>query len=61
MNRYNIGMLKQTTIKQLVKTVGVGLHSGTKVELVLRPAPVDTGIILPELISSLHWFFLLTP
>ncbi len=45
MNRYNIGMLKQTTIKQLVKTVGVGLHSGTKVELVLRPAPVDTGII----------------
>ena len=38
-------MLKQTTIKQLVKTVGVGLHSGTKVELVLRPAPADTGII----------------
>ncbi|MFZ6848837.1 UDP-3-O-acyl-N-acetylglucosamine deacetylase [Undibacterium sp. RuRC25W] len=38
-------MLKQTTIKQLVKTVGVGLHSGTKVELVLRPAPVDTGIV----------------
>ena len=45
MNRYNIAMLKQTTIKHLVRTVGVGLHSGTKVELVLRPAPVDTGII----------------
>src|SRR5450830_1788199 len=45
MNCYNRGMLKQTTIKQLVKTVGVGLHSGTKVELVLRPAPVDTGIV----------------
>jgi UDP-3-O-[3-hydroxymyristoyl] N-acetylglucosamine deacetylase len=31
-------MLKQRTIKQLVSTTGVGLHSGTKVELTLRPA-----------------------
>ncbi|MDB5822661.1 MAG: UDP-3-O-[3-hydroxymyristoyl] N-acetylglucosamine deacetylase [Herminiimonas sp.] len=38
-------MLKQRTIKQLVKTVGVGLHSGTKVELTLRPAAIDTGIV----------------
>ena len=38
-------MLKQKTIKVLVKTVGVGVHSGTKVELVLRPAAIDTGII----------------
>ena len=38
-------MLKQRTVKQLVKTTGVGLHSGTKVELTLRPAPVDTGIV----------------
>ncbi|MBC3933054.1 UDP-3-O-acyl-N-acetylglucosamine deacetylase [Undibacterium curvum] len=38
-------MLKQTTIQQTVRTVGVGLHSGTKVELVLRPAPVNTGIV----------------
>jgi UDP-3-O-[3-hydroxymyristoyl] N-acetylglucosamine deacetylase len=38
-------MLKQRTIKQQVKTVGVGVHSGTKVDLVLRPAPIDTGII----------------
>jgi UDP-3-O-[3-hydroxymyristoyl] N-acetylglucosamine deacetylase len=38
-------MLKQRTIKQLVKTIGVGLHSGTKVELTLRPAEVDTGIV----------------
>jgi len=45
-------MLKQTTIKQLVKTVGVGLHSGTKVELVLRPAPVDTGIVFTR--TDLH-------
>ncbi len=38
-------MLKQRTVRQRVKTVGVGLHSGTKVELTLRPAPVDTGIV----------------
>jgi UDP-3-O-[3-hydroxymyristoyl] N-acetylglucosamine deacetylase len=42
---YNSTMLKQCTIKQLVKTVGVGLHSGTKVELTLRPAAIDTGIV----------------
>lgn len=38
-------MLKQRTIKQIVKTVGVGLHSGTKVELTLRPAAIDAGIV----------------
>jgi len=37
-------MLKQRTIKKIVKTVGVGLHSGTKVELTLRPSPPDSGI-----------------
>lgn len=43
--RYNAGMLKQRTVKNLVKTIGVGLHSGTKVELTLRPAAPDTGIV----------------
>ncbi|HWW04125.1 UDP-3-O-acyl-N-acetylglucosamine deacetylase [Collimonas sp.] len=38
-------MLKQRTIKKIVKTTGIGVHSGTKVELTLRPAAVDTGII----------------
>lgn len=38
-------MLKQRTVKQVVKTIGVGLHSGTKVELTLRPAAPDTGIV----------------
>jgi UDP-3-O-[3-hydroxymyristoyl] N-acetylglucosamine deacetylase len=38
-------MLKQRTIKQLIKTIGIGLHSGTKVELTLRPAAPDTGIV----------------
>jgi UDP-3-O-[3-hydroxymyristoyl] N-acetylglucosamine deacetylase len=38
-------MLKQRTLKELVRTTGVGLHSGTKVELTLRPAEPDTGIV----------------
>jgi len=38
-------MLKQRTIKQEVKTIGVGVHSGTKVTLTLKPAPIDTGIV----------------
>ncbi len=38
-------MLKQRTVKQLVTTIGVGLHSGTKVSLTLRPAAPDTGIV----------------
>ena len=38
-------MLKQRTIKSIVKTVGIGLHSGRKVELTLRPAAPNTGIV----------------
>ncbi len=38
-------MLRQRTLKQIARTVGIGLHSGTKVELVLRPAAADTGIM----------------
>lgn len=38
-------MIKQRTLKSLVKTTGVGLHSGRKVTLVLRPAAPDTGIV----------------
>ncbi|PSB92388.1 UDP-3-O-acyl-N-acetylglucosamine deacetylase [Candidatus Pandoraea novymonadis] len=38
-------MLKQRTLKSVAKTVGIGLHSGRKVELTLRPAPPDTGIV----------------
>lgn len=46
-------MLAQRTLKSLTKAVGVGLHSGQRVELTLRPAPPDTGIVfrrvdLPE-------------
>ncbi|MBS0405693.1 MAG: UDP-3-O-acyl-N-acetylglucosamine deacetylase [Proteobacteria bacterium] len=38
-------MLAQRTLKSLTRAVGVGLHSGERVELTLRPAPVDTGIV----------------
>ena len=38
-------MVKQRTLKSLTRAVGVGLHSGQKVELTLRPAPPDTGIV----------------
>ncbi len=38
-------MLAQRTLKSLTKAVGVGLHSGQRVELTLRPAPVDTGVV----------------
>ncbi|HJV68296.1 UDP-3-O-acyl-N-acetylglucosamine deacetylase, partial [Ideonella sp.] len=38
-------MLKQRTLKSLTRAVGVGLHSGQKVELTLRPAAPNTGIV----------------
>ena len=38
-------MIFQRTIKRAVKTTGVGLHSGQKVHLVLRPAQPDTGVV----------------
>lgn len=38
-------MLRQRTLKTVIKATGVGLHSGVKVSLSLRPAQVDTGIV----------------
>ncbi|RRN00484.1 UDP-3-O-acyl-N-acetylglucosamine deacetylase [Bibersteinia trehalosi] len=38
-------MIKQRTLKQAAKVTGIGLHSGKKVTLTLRPAPANTGII----------------
>ncbi len=38
-------MIKQRTLKTQVKTTGVGLHSGVKVEMTLRPAAAGTGIL----------------
>jgi UDP-3-O-[3-hydroxymyristoyl] N-acetylglucosamine deacetylase len=38
-------MLKQRTLKNVIRATGVGLHSGEKVYLTLRPAAVETGIV----------------
>jgi UDP-3-O-[3-hydroxymyristoyl] N-acetylglucosamine deacetylase len=38
-------MLRQRTLKTTIRTTGVGLHTGARVELTLRPAPADTGIV----------------
>jgi len=37
--------MKQRTLKEPVRTTGIGLHTGVKVEITLRPAPPDTGIV----------------
>jgi UDP-3-O-[3-hydroxymyristoyl] N-acetylglucosamine deacetylase len=55
-------MLKQRTLKTPIKTTGVGLHTGARVELGLRPAAVNTGIVFhradlpgtPEVPASAH-------
>src|ERR1041385_2235552 len=46
-------MIKQRTLKNIIRATGVGLHTGEKVYLTLRPAAPDTGIVfrridLPE-------------
>jgi UDP-3-O-[3-hydroxymyristoyl] N-acetylglucosamine deacetylase len=38
-------MIKQRTLKNVIRATGVGLHSGRKVFLTLRPAAPDTGIV----------------
>ncbi len=49
-------MIHQRTLKNVIRATGVGLHTGDKVYLTLRPAPVDTGIVfrrvdLPEVVE----------
>jgi UDP-3-O-[3-hydroxymyristoyl] N-acetylglucosamine deacetylase len=46
-------MIRQRTLKNIIRATGVGLHTGDKVYLTLRPAAPDTGIVfrrvdLPE-------------
>ncbi len=38
-------MLRQRTLRESIRSTGVGLHSGNKVTMQLSPAPVDTGIV----------------
>lgn len=41
----NTLMIRQRTLKNVIRATGVGLHTGEKVFLTLRPAAVDTGIV----------------
>ncbi|MEL6711578.1 MAG: UDP-3-O-acyl-N-acetylglucosamine deacetylase, partial [Pseudomonadota bacterium] len=38
-------MIRQRTLKNTIRATGVGLHTGAKTRLTLRPAAVDTGIV----------------
>ena len=38
-------MLRQRTLKSITRAVGLGMHSGQKVELTLRPAAVNSGVV----------------
>ncbi|MDX1653897.1 MAG: UDP-3-O-acyl-N-acetylglucosamine deacetylase [Candidatus Competibacteraceae bacterium] len=38
-------MIKQRTLKNVIRATGIGLHSGEKVYLTLRPAAADSGIV----------------
>ena len=38
-------MLAQRTLKNPIKAFGIGLHGGKPIQLSLKPAPTDTGII----------------
>lgn len=38
-------MIRQRTLKNTIRATGVGLHSGEKVYLTLKPAPIDAGIV----------------
>jgi UDP-3-O-[3-hydroxymyristoyl] N-acetylglucosamine deacetylase len=42
-------MLRQRTLKSIVSATGVGLHTGQKVRMSLRPAQPDTGVVFRRL------------
>jgi UDP-3-O-[3-hydroxymyristoyl] N-acetylglucosamine deacetylase len=49
-------MIRQRTLKNVIRATGIGLHTGEKVSMTLRPAPVDTGIVfrrvdLPQVVE----------
>ena len=45
MKTNNKNMINQRTLKNSIKAFGVGVHTGTRVSLELRPAPLNTGIV----------------
>ena len=49
-------MIRQRTLKNVIRATGIGLHTGAKVSMTLRPAAVDTGIVfrridLPQVVD----------
>ena len=38
-------MIKQRTLKNIIKATGITVHGGERAKIILRPAPVDTGIL----------------
>ena len=49
LNNKALRMLKQRTLKNIIRATGVGLHTGEQVYLTLRPAPVNTGIVFTRI------------
>lgn len=45
-------MLRQRTVKNAIRASGIGLHSGAKIYLALKPGPVDSGIVFRR--TDLH-------
>jgi UDP-3-O-[3-hydroxymyristoyl] N-acetylglucosamine deacetylase len=45
MANQKLGMIKQRTLKNVIKATGITLHGGERAQIILRPAPVNTGII----------------
>lgn len=43
--RSEVELVSQRTLKNVIRATGVGLHTGEKVIMTLRPAPVNTGIV----------------
>lgn len=44
-----IGMIRQRTLKNVIKATGITLHGGERAELTLRPAPPNTGIVFQRI------------
>lgn len=42
-------MIRQKTLKNTIRATGIGVHSGKKVYLTMRPAPVNTGIVFQRI------------
>jgi UDP-3-O-[3-hydroxymyristoyl] N-acetylglucosamine deacetylase len=40
-----VAVIKQRTLKNTIRATGIGLHTGEKIYLILRPAAVDTGVV----------------